>query len=95
MISAAERRAKIEKLKKDREIKEAEKKKREEERKKSEAYNNALTSDERKNAKIKKIKEEIQAIGAKKRGTIKVYQEFKKFLQQFLIKITPNENEGK
>ena len=71
------------------------KKKREEERKKSEAYNNALTSDERKNAKIKKMKEELKAIGAKKRGTIKVYQEFKKFLQQLLIKITPNENEGK
>ena len=35
----------------------ASKKKREEERKKTEAYNNALTSDERKNAKIKKIKE--------------------------------------
>ena len=62
----------------------ASKKKREEERKKTEAYNNALTSDERKNAKIKKIKEELQAIGAKKRGTIKVYQEFKKFLQQLL-----------
>ena len=73
----------------------ASKKKREEERKKKEAYNNALTSDERKNAKIKKMKEELKVIAAKKRGTIKVYQEFKKFLQQLLLKITPNENEGK
>ena len=69
--------------------------KRKEEKKKEHDARNLITPNEKRNARIEKLKTEEQSISLKKRNTIKIFKEMKVFLKDLLPKISTATNEGR
>ena len=69
--------------------------KRKEEKKKEYDARNLITPNEKRNARIEKLKTEEQSISLKKRNTVKIFKEMKVFLKDLLPKISTATNEGR
>ena len=69
--------------------------KRKEEKKKEYDARNLITPNEKRNARIEKLKTEEQCISLKKRNTVKIFKEMKVFLKDLLPKISTATNEGR
>ena len=69
--------------------------KRKEEKKKEHDARNLITLNEKRNARIEKLKSEEESISLKKRNTVKIFKEMKVFLKDLLPKISTATNEGR
>ena len=69
-------------------------KKREEEKKRENDARKQTNPNEKRNARIEKLKLENSSISSKTRNTVQIFREIKTFLKTFLPKIAPAANEG-